>query len=62
VGRVDPFELTAEGLRDGKYLLEWWETWKGRRERVEEIEVRQGRLMLIVRSLTTDIALKVRPI
>ncbi|MHC4405185.1 MAG: hypothetical protein ACYTG0_36530 [Planctomycetota bacterium] len=62
VGRMDAFELTAEGLRDGKYRLEWWETWKGRLERVEEIEVREGRLTLIVPGLTTDVALKVKPL
>ncbi len=62
VGRVDPFELTAKGLGDGKHRLEWWETWKGRLERAEEIEVRQGRFTLVVPSLATDVALKIKPI
>ncbi len=60
VGRVDPFELTVEGLRDGKYRLEWWGTWKGRLERTEKIEVREGRLTLTVPTLTTDMALKIK--
>ena len=29
VGRVDAFELAVEGLSDGRYRLQWWETWKG---------------------------------
>jgi hypothetical protein len=60
VVRVDAFEITAEGLRDGKYGLEWWETWKGRAERVEEVEVRQGELTLTVPGLPTDVALKIK--
>ena len=48
VGRVDPFELTARGLGDGKYRLEWWEPWKGRLQRIDQVEVRQGRCTLVV--------------
>jgi hypothetical protein len=59
---MDTFELAAEGLRDGEYRLEWWETWKGRQQRAEEIEVCDGWLTLTVSSLATDIALKIKEI
>jgi hypothetical protein len=60
VHEVDAFTLVAEGLRDGRYNIEWWETWKGGRQAHENVEVRDGRLLLKVPSLKTDLAVKVR--
>ncbi|MFC1597890.1 hypothetical protein ACFL5Q_08190, partial [Planctomycetota bacterium] len=65
VGRVDAFELAVEGLSNGRYRLQWWETWKGRLERVEVLipeRYREGRLMLAVPGLSADMAVKIRPI
>jgi hypothetical protein len=62
VGRVDPFELAVVGLADGRYRLQWWETWKGRELRVDETDVKKGRLMLSVPVLPTDVAVKIKPI
>jgi hypothetical protein len=62
VGRVDTFELAVQSLNDGKYRLEWWETWKGQLERVEETDVRQRRLMLSVPGLSADVAVIIKPI
>jgi hypothetical protein len=59
VGRVAPFELVARGLADGKYRIEWWETWKGAMQRAEEAEVRDGRLKIVAPALETDVALKI---
>ena len=61
VGQVDDFTLAAEGLRDGPYRVEWWETWKGSPQRTEEIRVKDGRLPLKVPALKTDVAVKVLP-
>lgn len=62
VGRVDAFELAVEGLDDGRYQLQWWETWKGQVRRTEEVHVRGGRLVLTLPSLDSDVAVKIKPI
>jgi len=51
--------LTLRGLRDGPRIVEWWETWKGTRQRTELAEVKAGRLTLPIPELGTDIALKI---
>ena len=60
VGQVDPYTLTVQGLPDGKYEAEWWETWKGIPQRIEEVAVQGGIMRLALPVLTTDIALKLR--
>jgi hypothetical protein len=60
VGKVDAFTLVAEGLRDGQYRIEWWETWKGTLQRHEEARVQDGKLRLEFRGLKTDVAIKAR--
>jgi len=60
VGRVDASTLTLTGLGDGKYRLEWWETWKGEPVRAEQAEARDGRLQLAIPPLATDVAVKIR--
>jgi len=60
VPAVDAFRLAVEGLPDGWFEVEWWETWKGERVRTERLEVRDGRLALTIPSLKTDTALKIR--
>jgi len=60
VGQVEPFTLTIAGLSDGKYRLQWWETWKGEPGRTEQGEANNGRLTLSVPPLATDVAVKIR--
>jgi len=60
VGRVDASTLTLAGLGDGKYRLEWWETWKGEPLRAEQAEARDGRLQITIPPLATDVAVKIR--
>lgn len=63
-GTVPPvaaFAVTATDLPDGKYRLQWWETWRGTIERTEPVEVRGGRLSVGIPELKTDIAIKVLP-
>ncbi len=60
VPSVDAFRLAVEGLADGPYDVEWWETWKGQPARTEQIDVRDGRLPLTVPALKTDTALTIR--
>jgi outer membrane lipoprotein-sorting protein len=60
VEKVDDFALAAEGLRDGTYRIEWWETWKGTLQRQEEVRVRDGKLRLEFRGLKSDTAIKAK--
>ena len=60
VGKVDPSMLTLTGLPNGQYRVEWWETWKGQRERAETVTVRGGRLRLDIPAIETDVALKLK--
>ena len=60
VRRVDGFALEAQGLRDGNYHIQWWETWKGALLRQEEARVRDGKLRLEFPGLKTDVAIKAK--
>jgi hypothetical protein len=60
VGPVAAFTLTLTGLSDGKYRLQWWETWKGQPARTEQGEARNGRLTLTIPPLAADVAVKIR--
>jgi len=62
VGEVGAFTLSVLGLANGRYRLEWWETWKGSPGRIEQAEVRDGRLTLDLPPLASDTALKIRPL
>jgi len=62
VGQVAAFTLTLTGLTDGKYRLQWWETWKGEPVRTEHAEAKGGRLTLAVPPLATDVAVKIRSV
>jgi len=57
---VEAFRLSVEGLPDGRYRVEWWETWKGAPTKTDEVEVRGGRLTLTADALKTDVAVKIR--
>jgi hypothetical protein len=61
VGRIAPFRLAVQGLHDGPCRLEWWSTWKGDIQRREDARVEQGRLMITVAELETDVAIKILP-
>lgn len=61
VNTVDPSEITVRGLKDGAWKAQWWETWKGTVEREETVQVRGGAATLKLPALTTDVAVKLRP-
>ena len=50
----------VDGLRDGTHRLEWWETWTGKPQRAQQVEVKGGKLTLSIPELKTDVALKIR--
>lgn len=57
---LDALGLAVLGLPDGRYDVQWWETWQGEPLRTEQLTVRDGRLPLTVPELKTDIAVKIR--
>ena len=59
---VDAFRFRIAGLKDRRYRLQWWETWKGRVEREEQADAIGGVLTVQTPSLRTDAALKIRPV
>ncbi len=61
VAQVEPFTVAVHGLRDGRYQVQWWDTWNGKVERSEAVEVRNGLVRLTVGPLKTDVAAKLRP-
>lgn len=61
VAQVEPFTVAVRGLRDGRYQVQWWDTWNGKVERSEAVEVRNGLVRLTVGPLKTDVAAKLRP-
>jgi hypothetical protein len=60
VAKVDPCRLELQGLPDGKYTLEWWETWKGSPTKTETVQVKGGKLPLSLPEIETDVAVKVK--
>jgi hypothetical protein len=56
---IDAFHLTVAGLRDGPCTVEWWETWKGAVQQSERLEVKDGRLLLKIPGLQTDVAIRI---
>ena len=54
-------QVMLDGLPDGPYKVEWWDTSAGRVIRTEEVECAQGRITLSVSDLTSDIACKIAP-
>jgi len=51
---------TLDGLTDGPAELEWWSPMSGEKLRVEESNIRDGRLVLSIPELARDLACKVR--
>lgn len=57
---VAPCQLDVKGLADGRYTVEWWDTWRGEVQRTETIEVRGGSWRLVLPEIKTDLALKLK--
>jgi hypothetical protein len=58
VAKVAPFSIDVQGLPAGRYQLQWWETWHGRLEKSQEVEVRGPAVRLSFPELDGDLALK----
>jgi hypothetical protein len=53
-------QATVAGLADGRYRVEWWDTYQGRITRSESRPSRSGRLTLDLPLLRTDLACKIK--
>jgi hypothetical protein len=51
--------IEIRGLRLGKYQLEWWDTYKGRAIRTEQVSCTNGRIHIPLPSFIRDIACKI---
>jgi len=52
--------IEIRGLRPGKYRLEWWDTYKGKTIRTEQVTCTQVSVQISVPSFSRDIAFKIR--
>jgi len=54
-------EMVVElsGFLDGKYVVEWWDTYSGTIIKSEEIEISRGKFQVTILNLDKDLALKV---
>jgi hypothetical protein len=52
--------IEIRGLRSGNYRLEWWDTYKGRTIRTEQVSCTDGRLYVPVPSFSRDVACKIK--
>ena len=60
VPTVAPARLAVRGLADGRYDLEWWETWQGAVTKTEPVTVAGGVLHVLLPAIPTDLALRLR--
>ncbi|MDH7602936.1 MAG: hypothetical protein QHI38_12385 [Armatimonadota bacterium] len=54
-------QVAVQGLADGLYQVEWWDTSTGTVTRKEEVQCTQGKITLTVNNLVSDIACKIGP-
>jgi len=59
---VGPAVATIAGLKDGRYHIEWWDTYEGRISKIEPAEVQNGMLELRLPAIKSDIACKIRTV
>lgn len=53
--------VTVSGLKDGTYVVEWWNTTAGAPTRTEDVTCTNGNVVLSVVDLQSDIACKITP-
>jgi len=57
---VGPATASIAGLKDGRYRIEWWDTYKGRISKLDQGEVQKGTLKLCIPAIERDVACKIR--
>ena len=61
IAAIESATVTIDGLKDGEYKVEWWDTWKGAVTSTQTLEARQGALSVPVTNLMRDAAAKIVP-
>jgi len=56
---VSDASIEIRGLRPGKYRLEWWDTYKGKIIRTEQVTCTEARMQISVPLFSRDIACKI---
>ncbi|MBM4045020.1 MAG: hypothetical protein FJ279_07895, partial [Planctomycetes bacterium] len=56
---LGPARLTLGDLKDGRYRVEWWDTYKGAVTQTQDVTVRGGLMELHLPPIQTDIACKI---
>jgi len=59
VPAVAPARIELAGMADGRYRVEWWDTWDGRPTRSEPVTAQNGKLVLQPGAVKTDVAAKI---
>lgn len=60
VPAVAPARIELAGMADGRYRVEWWNTWDGQPARAEDLTARGGKLVLQTGDVKTDVAAKIQ--
>jgi len=53
---ISGLKLNVNNLSDGKYVIRWWDTWRGKVRKEQRATARDGKLELIVPEFDSDIA------
>ena len=61
ISTVPSTTLSCRGLPLGSYIVEWWDTWKGRMTRKEQVSAAADGLTLVLPELETDVAARILP-
>jgi hypothetical protein len=57
---VNPATFTLQGLKDGTYTVEWYDTRTGEKTRDEQLKCEGGKLQITTPAIAADVACKVR--
>lgn len=58
---VPSMELEVTGMADGRYRVEWWDTYKGTPLSTSEAQCKEAKLVFTAPAFARDVACKIRP-
>jgi hypothetical protein len=59
--QIQPARVEVRGMPDGRYHADWWDTREGNVTRNDQVEGKEGKLVLTAPAFTRDVACKLRP-
>ncbi len=51
--------VVLSGFQEGEYTVEWWDTYNGEITRSDTVTASEGRLLVKIKDLERDVALKI---